>query len=91
MLNPIFCWGLQFLASPVAKLGLMENLAKAMGKNVLASVDGKLSVAEWVERTRELSPRSGDTIMIDDVVVVVRKVRRTRVAEIVIHPVSRQS
>ncbi|MFZ4395676.1 MAG: hemolysin family protein [Kiritimatiellia bacterium] len=70
---------------------LMENLAKAMGKNVLASVDGKLSVAEWVERTRELSPRSGDTIVIDDVVVGVRKVRRTRVAEIVIRPVSHQS
>jgi putative hemolysin len=63
---------------------LIEQLATAMGGTVLAGVDGKLTLAEWVEQARELSPRSGDTIEVGGVVVIVRKVRRNRVAEAVV-------
>lgn len=66
---------------------LIEQLTTAMGGTVLAGVDGKLTLAEWVERARELSPRSGDTIEVGGVVVMVRKVRRNRVAEAVVRPV----
>lgn len=69
---------------------LIEDLVKAMGNGVLANVDGRLTLADWVERTREISPRCGDTLEIGDVVVMVRKVRRNRVAEMVIRPFSRQ-
>jgi putative hemolysin len=65
---------------------LIEQLATAMGGTVLAGVDGKLTLAEWVERARELSPRSGDTIEVGGVVVMVRKVRRNRVGEAVVRP-----
>ena len=80
-LNPI---GEGWLAGGGALIG---ELAKAMGGTVLAGVDGKLTLADWVERTRELSPRSGDTIEIGGVAVMVRKVRRNRVAEAVVRPV----
>jgi hypothetical protein len=57
-----------------------------MGGTLLAGVAGKLTLAEWVEGARELSPRSGDTIEVGGVVVMVRKVRRNRVAEAVVRP-----
>jgi putative hemolysin len=65
---------------------LIGDLAKAMGGAVLADVDSKLTLAEWVERAREPSPRSGDTIEVGGVIVLVRKVRRNRVAEAVVRP-----
>jgi putative hemolysin len=65
---------------------LIEQLAKAMGGTLLAGVAGKLTLAEWVEGARVLSPRSGDTIEVGGVVVMVRKVRRNRVAEAVVRP-----
>jgi hypothetical protein len=46
MLNPIFCWGLQFLASPVAKLGLALKQAsvEARGDQIIATIErGKSS------------------------------------------------
>jgi hypothetical protein len=57
-----------------------------MGGTALTNVDGKLTFADWVDRSRELSPRSGDTIKADGVMVMVRKVRRNRVAEAVVRP-----
>jgi hypothetical protein len=54
-----------------------------MGGNVLAGVDGKLTLAELAERTQEHSPRSGETIQAAGLVVQVRKVRRNRLAEAV--------
>jgi putative hemolysin len=63
---------------------LIGDLAKAMGGTVLADVDNKLTLAEWVDRSRELSPRSGDTIRACGVDMQVRKVRRNRVAEAVV-------
>ncbi len=66
---------------------LLGQLATAMGGTVLAGMDGKLTLAEWVERARELSPRSGDTLEVGGVVIMVRKVRRNRVAEAVVRPV----
>ena len=65
---------------------LIGDLAKAMGGTALTNVDGKLTFADWVDRSRELSPRSGDTIKADGVMVMVRKVRRNRVAEAVVRP-----
>lgn len=62
----------------------MGELAKLMEAGVLASVDAKWTLAEWVERTREASPRSGETIQAGRVVVQVRKVRRHRIAEAVL-------
>jgi putative hemolysin len=59
------------------------DLAKAMGGNVLAGVDGKLTLAELAEQTQEHSPRSGETIQAAGLVVQVRKVRRNRLAEAV--------
>jgi CBS domain containing-hemolysin-like protein len=60
------------------------DLAKAMGGNVLAGVDGKLTLAELAERTQEHSPRSGETIQAAGLVVHVRKIRRNRLAEAVV-------
>ena len=60
------------------------ELAKAMGGNVLAGVDGKLTLAELAERAQEHSPRSGETVRAAGLVVQVRKVRRNRVAEAVV-------
>ena len=65
------------------------ELAKAMGGNVLAGVDGKLTLAELAERTQEHSPRSGETIQAAGLVVQVRKVRRNRVAEAVVRVADR--
>jgi putative hemolysin len=79
-LNPI---GEAWLAGGGVLIGA---LAKAMGGTVLADVDSKLTLAEWVDRTRELSPRSGDTIHAGGVDMQVRKVRRNRVAEAVVRP-----
>ena len=62
------------------------ELAKAMGGDSWAGADGKLTLAELVERAREQSPRSGDTVQVAGVVVHVRKVRRNRVAEAVVRP-----
>jgi putative hemolysin len=62
------------------------ELAKAMGGDSWAGADGKLTLAELVERAREQSPRSGDTVQVVGVVVQVRKVRRNRVAEAVVRP-----
>jgi putative hemolysin len=64
----------------------MSELVKAMGGATLADADGKLTLAEWVERTRELSPRSGDTIAVSGAEIQVRKVRRNRVAEAMVRP-----
>jgi putative hemolysin len=65
----------------------MGELAKAIGSGVLAGVDGKWTLAEWVERTREASPRSGEAIQAGGVVVQVRKVRRNRTAEAVVRSI----
>jgi putative hemolysin len=65
---------------------LIGDLAKAMGGAVLADLDRKLTLAEWVDRSRELSPRAGDTIRASGVDIQVRKVRRNRVAEAVVRP-----
>ncbi len=62
----------------------MADVAKAMSGGLPATADAKWTLAEWVERTRELSPRSGDTIEMDGIVIMVRKVRRNRVAEAVL-------
>jgi putative hemolysin len=59
------------------------DLAKAMGGNVLAGVDGKLTLSELAQRTQEHPPRSGETIQAAGLVVQVRKVRRNRLAEAV--------
>ncbi|MFO7535335.1 MAG: hemolysin family protein [Kiritimatiellia bacterium] len=61
------------------------DLAKALGGTVLTNIDKKWTLADWVDRTRELSPRSGDRIEAEGVLVLVRKVRRNRVAEAVVH------
>lgn len=63
------------------------DLAKTMGGSALAGVESKWTLAEWVERTRESSPRSGETIQADGVVVQVRKVRRNRISEAVVRQV----
>ena len=63
---------------------LIGDLAKAMGGTALAGMDSKMTLADWVERGRELSPRSGDTIQTDGLVVQVRKIKRNRVAEAVV-------
>ena len=63
---------------------LIGELRKAMGKAVLPGVADTSTLAEWVEHTRELSPRSGETLTIGGVVVLVRKVRRNRVSEAVV-------
>lgn len=80
-LNPI---GEAWLAGGGVLIG---DLAKAIGGAILADVDSKLTLAEWVDRTRELSPRSGDTIRASGIDMQVRKVRRNRVAEAVVRPV----
>lgn len=59
----------------------MAELAKVVGGSVLSGADGRMSLAEWVERLRGTSPRNGDTIRTDGAVIEIRKVRRNRVAE----------
>jgi len=66
---------------------LIKDLAKAMGGAVLANADSKLTLAEWVEQGRELSPRSGDRIEAGGIGVLIRKVRRNRVTEAVVRAV----
>jgi putative hemolysin len=70
---------------------VLGDLSKAIGGSVLADADGRLTFAEWVERIRELSPRSGDTIRAAGIEVQVRKVRRNRVAEAVVRSAERSS
>jgi putative hemolysin len=70
---------------------VLGDLSKAIGGSVLAEVDGRLTFAEWVERIREPSPRSGDTIRAAGIEVQVRKVRRNRVAEAVVRSAERSS
>ena len=65
---------------------LIGDLVKAMGGSTFAGVDTRWTLAEWVEKTREESPRSGDTIEAGGVVLQVRKVRRNRVMEAVLRP-----
>ena len=60
----------------------MGDLAKAMGGS--APEDGKLTLAEWAERTQRDSPRSGETIQAAGLIVQIRKIRRNRVAEAVV-------
>jgi putative hemolysin len=60
------------------------ELAKAMGAQAFAGIDGKVTLAELVERTRAQSPRSGDTVPVAGVILLVRKVRRNRMAEAVV-------
>jgi putative hemolysin len=67
------------------------DLEKAMGGSVWADIDRKWTLADWVDRTRELSPRSGDKIESGGIVVLVRKARRNRVAEAVVRPAQVQS
>lgn len=62
------------------------ELAKAMGQTPWTGVDPALTLADWIDRTRELSPRSGDTIRTGAVDIQVRKIRRNRIAEAVVRP-----
>lgn len=64
----------------------MSELAKVFGGIPLQESEGRMVLAEWVERSRETSPRSGDTIRIGGVDIMVRKVRRNRIAEAVVRP-----
>ena len=63
---------------------LIESLKTTVGGDGFADADGKLTLADWADRVRENSPRSGDTIRKDGVEVLVRKIRRNRVAEAVV-------
>ncbi len=63
---------------------VLSDLSKALGGSVFTDADSRLTLAEWVERARELSPRSGDAIRAAGIEVQVRKVRRNRVAEAVV-------
>ncbi len=63
---------------------LIESLKTALGGQAFSDVDGKLMLADWADRAREDSPRSGDTICKDGVEVFVRKIRRNRIAEAVV-------
>jgi len=60
------------------------SIAKTMGAPVFTGIDANLTLADWVDRTREVSPRSGDTIRANGMEVLVRKMRRNRVAEAVV-------
>lgn len=66
----------------------IEGLTNVMGGSVFSDADGKQTLAEWAERTRETSARCGDVIRSGGVDVLVRKVRRNRVAEAVVHKVT---
>jgi len=66
----------------------IESLKNAMGGSVFSDADAKLTLAEWVDRARETSARCGDVIRSGSVDVLVRKVRRNRVAEAVIRKVA---
>lgn len=70
---------------------LIGDLAKAMGGTVLMDVDGKLTLSEWIERVRELSPKSGETIRVNSIDMQIRKVRRNRIAEAIVRPVEDRS
>lgn len=60
---------------------LIGDLAKAMGGSVFLGADAKLTLADWLDRAREVPVRSGETLRADGVEVQVRKVRRKRVSE----------
>lgn len=62
----------------------VADIAREMGAPAFAGVDGRLTLAELVERSRDRSPRSGDTMKVAGVVVYVRKVKRNRIAEAVL-------
>jgi putative hemolysin len=63
---------------------LIESLKTTLGGPVFPDTDGRLMLADWADRARENSPRSGDTIRKDGVEVLVRKIRRNRVSEAVV-------
>jgi putative hemolysin len=63
---------------------LIGALRTTMGGTVLPGVDNAATLADWIGHTQELSPRSGDTLAVGGVVVMVRKVRRNRVSEVVV-------
>ena len=58
----------------------LGDLAKTIGADVFPNVDAKWTLADWVDRVRIESARSDDTIRAGGVDVLVRKVRRNRVA-----------
>jgi putative hemolysin len=60
------------------------DLAKAIGGGAFADADAKTLLADWASRTNGATPRSGDVIKGDGVAVLVRKTRRSRVAEAII-------
>jgi len=63
----------------------IESLKNAIGGSVFSAADEKLTLADWADRARGTTARSGDVIQSDGVDVMVRKVRRNRVAEAVVH------
>ena len=65
--------------------GVARSLARTMGAAVFPGADAKWTLADWVDRVRNVSARSDDTIRAGGVDVLVRKVRRNRVAEAVVH------
>jgi putative hemolysin len=60
------------------------SIAKTIRTRVFTGVDATVTLADWVDHARDVSPRSGDTIRANDMEVQVRKVRRNRVAEAVV-------
>lgn len=66
----------------------LGDLAKTMGAGVFPNADAKWTLADWVDRVRNESARSDDTIRAGGVDVLVRKVRRNRVAEAVVRKLS---
>lgn len=62
----------------------LETLDKALGGAVFPAADAQLMLTEWVERVRDTSVRCGDVIQGNGVEVMVRKVRRNRLAEAVV-------
>jgi putative hemolysin len=77
----VYAIGEGVLAGGGATLG---ELTKALGGAAFAGSDAKMTLADWVERVKGATARSGDTLQADGVDVLVRKVRRNRVAESVV-------
>ena len=64
---------------------LIASLREAMGDRVFSRADPKLTLADWVSGERGSSVLCGDLIQAEGMDVLVRKVRRNRVSEAVIH------
>ncbi len=60
------------------------TLRNTLGGSVFVDADPQVAFADWVDRVRNASARAGDTIQIDGVDILVRKVRRNRAAEAVV-------